>query len=1151
MTDTKSPKHSVTDLPKVKAKGRKRRIAKHVGLGTLVLMAVLGVAAVVLITVLVGKPIAAPDWLEQRIETRVNANLQGVRLTFDEAEIVVNKGWRPRARIRNVTLRTVTGDEIVKFSELEASLAMKPLWSGEVVPKKIELTGLFVTLRRDAQGQVSLSSGQGIGSGAARTVSLPGLIAAVDAAFGQPQLKALTNADIYGVTLRYEDVLADRAWTADGGRFRLTRTGEDLAVSADLALLSGGTGVATVEANYSSRIGSAVADFGVTMEDVAAADIAAQGPAFAWLNALRAPISGALRTGVLADGKLAPISATLRIGKGVLQPNNETRPIPFASARTYLNYNPATRVLRFDELSVVSKWVTGRVEGQAIVGGGPDEAGQVDTLIGQFAASDLKFNPRDLYAEPVVLDGANLDFRLDLNPFRVTLGQMLVSDQGQWLRASGSFVAEREGWRFALDAQVDELAPERLLALWPEKLIVKTREWVSENLLAGRLREVDLALRGAPNAPMQSYLSFDFADADMRFMKTMPPIQQASGHASLLRNRFVASVDQGFVTAPQGGRVGVAGSSFIIPDVTVKDGAPAIARLETTSTVTAALSLLDQEPLFVMDKADLPVGLADGRVTLDGTIALPLKKQLQPGEVTYSVTGTLADVRTDALVPNETLAASALKLSADNDGVRVSGQGRLGNVPFDVAWDQPLGVEAKGGSQVRGTVEISQATLDEFNITLPPGSVRGKGVGQIVVDLPAKGGTPRMVLTSNLRGLSLRLAPLGWSKAAASAGSLRVEATLGARPEVTAISLEAAGLQARGTVTLDASGALQKASFSQVKVGNWMNAPVDIIGRGRSAAPEIRVRGGTIDLRTANFGADSAGGSGQSTGPLILSLDQLRITDTIALTGMQGTFSTAKGLDGKFTGKINGGAAVAGRVVPQNGRSAVRITSQDAGGVVASAGIIQNARGGDLNLTLLPVGQNGAFDGDLTIRNTRVKDAPAIADLLAAISIVGLLEQLSGDGIVFSEVDGSFRLTPNRMTLTKASATGPSLGISMDGTFDLNSSTLDMQGVVSPVYLLNGIGAIFTRKGEGLIGFNYRLTGPAAKPKVSVNPLSALTPGLFREIFRRPAPQVPDLEVPQGQSGSIVPEAFAPPPQQQITPAQEQRQRLDSPGYGR
>jgi hypothetical protein len=727
---------------------------------------------------------------------------------------------------------------------------------------------------------------------------------------------------------------------------------------------------------------------------------------------------------------------------------------------------------------------------------------------------------------------------------------MLVSDQGQWLRANGSLIAEREGWRFSLDAQVDELAPERLLALWPEKLIAPTRNWVSENLLAGRLREVDLALRGAPDTPMQSYLSFDYADAKVRFMKTMPPIEKASGHASLLRNRFVVSVDQGFVTAPQGGRVGMEGSSFIIPDVAVKDGAPAIARLETTSTVTAALSLLDQEPLRVMDKASLPVGLADGRVSLEGTIALPLIKKLQPGDVTYEVSGTLSDVRTDVLVPNETLAAPTLKLTATNDGVHVAGQGRLGNVPFDVTWDQPLGVEAKGGSQVRGTVEISQATLDEFNIDLPPGSIRGTGVGQIVVDLPTGGAAPRMVLTSNLRGLTMRLAPLGWSKAAGTAGTLRVAATLGTRPEVTAISLNAAGLSATGAVNLNASGGLERASFSQVKVGSWMNAPVDIVGRGRNVAPEIRVRGGTIDLRTANFGSDNAGGSGQSAGPLVLALDSLRITDTISLTGMQGTFNTAKGLDGTFTGRINGGAAVAGRVVPQNGRSAVRVTSQDAGGVVASAGIIQNARGGELNLTLLPVGQNGAFDGELTIRNTRVKNAPAIADLLAAISIVGLLEQLSGDGIVFGNVEGSFRLTPNRMTLTKASATGPSLGISMDGIYNLNDSTLDMQGVVSPVYLLNGIGAIFTRKGEGLIGFNYRLTGPAAKPNVSVNPLSALTPGLFREIFRRPPPEVPALESPQGQSGGTVPEAFVP-PKTELTPAQLRRQRLDSAQGGR
>jgi hypothetical protein len=74
-----------------------------------------------------------------------------------------------------------------------------------------------------------------------------------------------------------------------------------------------------------------------------------------------------------------------------------------------------------------------------------------------------------------------------------------------------------------------------------------------------------------------------------------------------------------------------------------------------------------------------------------------------------------------------------------------------------------------------------------------------------------------------------------------------------------------------------------------------------------------------------------------------------------------------------------------------------------------------------------------------------------------------------------------------------------------------------MRGVVSPIYLLNGIGSVLTRKGEGLFGFAYRLKGTAADPDVSVNPLSILTPGMFRDLFRAPAPKLP--ATPNGGGG--------------------------------
>ncbi|MDX1782222.1 MAG: hypothetical protein R3256_13020, partial [Thalassovita sp.] len=108
----------------------------------------------------------------------------------------------------------------------------------------------------------------------------------------------------------------------------------------------------------------------------------------------------------------------------------------------------------------------------------------------------------------------------------------------------------------------------------------------------------------------------------------------------------------------------------------------------------------------------------------------------------------------------------------------------------------------------------------------------------------------------------------------------------------------------------------------------------------------------------------------------------------------------------------------------------------------------------------------------------------------------------------FNEVEAKFRLTPERLILRRGSAIGASMGLSIDGIYDFGKQEMDFQGVLSPIYALNALGSILTRKGEGLIGFNYTLRGGPERPSVQVNPLSIFTPGMFRDIFRRPPPKV-------------------------------------------
>ncbi|HSF63061.1 MAG TPA: AsmA-like C-terminal region-containing protein, partial [Paracoccaceae bacterium] len=216
---------------------------------------------------------------------------------------------------------------------------------------------------------------------------------------------------------------------------------------------------------------------------------------------------------------------------------------------------------------------------------------------------------------------------------------------------------------------------------------------------------------------------------------------------------------------------------------------------------------------------------------------------------------------------------------------------------------------------------------------------------------------------------------------------------------------------------------------------------------------------------------------------------------------------TAGGFTGRFAGRINGQAPVEGQVAPSTHGSMVRVTSADGGAVLSAAGIFPNARGGQLDMTLTPLEQGG-YTGDATLSDVRIRNAPVLAELLSAVSIVGLLEQLNGSGILFTDADARFRLTSGGVDIRRAAAVGASMGVSLAGVYRAETRQLDMQGVISPLYLVNGIGAILTRRGEGLFGVNYRITGPTADPNVTVNPLSILTPGMFREIFRRPPPRI-------------------------------------------
>ncbi|MGJ8590873.1 MAG: DUF3971 domain-containing protein, partial [Yoonia sp.] len=638
---------------------------------------------------LIRSPIVVPQWIEARIEARMAQDVPTAKVEFGEMVLIVDEGWRPRIRLQDVSILTPQGAELAAFREVRASFSARSLLQGQIKLRDLALSGIVADLRRDPDGRVALRASTAPAPAERRAATMPQLIGQLDALLQRPGLSRLRSVDVRALTLRYTDLQSERVWTADGGRLRLNRDDDTLRISADLAVLGGGASVATLAANYTSTLGDTAAQFGVTFDGVDAGDIAVQSPAFAWLKVLRAPISGSVRSSIDEDGSFEPLNASLQIGSGVVQPNASAKPIPFDGVRSYFSYHPDQQLLQFDELAVSSQWVSGRIEGDATIGG--LENGKLSDLTAQIRMRDLVANPADVYAQPISIDGADLDVQIKLSPFSVTVGRMDIHDADTTLNVSGELDAGPDGWRVALDAGLNEILPERVLELWPENVKPKTRKWVAENVYAGTLTDVDVAFRLAPDAPPHTYLAFDFNDAEARFLRSMPHLKHASGHASLLKNRFVASVDTGQITAPQGGDVMIRGSSFIMPDVTIKDTPPGIVRLNSSAPIEAVLALLNLPPLMAMDKANLPVALAQGTADLSGTLSFPIKKGSDPKLTIFDISGDLRDVQSDVLVKDHRLSADRLSVVASNANITIKGQGDVDGVGFDGGWSKPLG----------------------------------------------------------------------------------------------------------------------------------------------------------------------------------------------------------------------------------------------------------------------------------------------------------------------------------------------------------------------------------------------------------------------------------------------------------------------------
>jgi hypothetical protein len=190
--------------------------------------------------------------------------------------------------------------------------------------------------------------------------------------------------------------------------------------------------------------------------------------------------------------------------------------------------------------------------------------------------------------------------------------------------------------------------------------------------------------------------------------------------------------------------------------------------------------------------------------------------------------------------------------------------------------------------------------------------------------------------------------------------------------------------------------------------------------------------------------------------------------------------------------------------------------ARDAGAAFRLVGFYPSVEGGEASLKVnLDAGGAGTKSGTLWARNFVVLGDSVVNDVLTDPNSAAVLgpsqrkQQVTRQRIAFNQLRVPFSVGDGKFRLKDAYMNGPMLGATMRGTVDFKAQIVELGGTYVPLYGLNSalgsipiLGRVLVgRQGEGVVGITFAIKGKLDDPTVLVNPMSVMTPGIFRQIF--------------------------------------------------
>jgi hypothetical protein len=1139
---------------------RHRRLIRRVGIGSGVLAGILIIGLAALWWRLTSGPIqldAFTPWLVAAIEDNFGSR-EHVEVGGTQIERTENGG--AAVRVRDIVVRDPDGTVVASAPKAEIRVSGLSLFSGHMRAESLNLVGAELAVRIEQNGAVTVfASGAdkhplatakvapttgptGVGAAQSpRQSKLPNApaptVSSSVSALTPPRpasdsiaalltwIDGIGESGLDGHDLR-ELGLKDGSLTVDDKRTGKRWTFHDISLSLERP--HGGGVVVTVGSSNADHPWALTASIKPTREGYRSIALEARQVAVSDLllatrlddGSIRTnlPVSASLRGEIGPDGVPQSLAGRIVADTGFISDSDDADGrIDIDRAEFKINWDSASRLL-----SVPFQILSGgnRITLMGEVQGPPQSPGPWLFKIG---GGTVVLNMPAAQSEPLILNRITVSGNFDPLKKRITVDGGDVGNTEVGVAMSGTADYSSGDLRLAAGVAGTRMSVDALKRLWPAFVAPKVRDWFYAHLLSGNVERLVIAV----NAPLNSLrasgppipddgLSVDaFATNCVIWpVQGLPPLHDADLTVHIVGRDAQVALGKATADMPSGRKLVLSSGLFEVPD-TGPHEPPANVHFKIDGPVPAAAELLAMDRL--RDASGVPFDPATTRGTMSALVALgmPLKPDLPPGSTAYNIAVDATNFSAERMIMGQKVEATALKVSANNQGFAIKGDVKIGGAPASLDY-------RKLRSEDTADVHI-QGMLDENirnNLSLDPG---GTISGAIPIDLTGKVGTTgerdgRFAVTADLTSAQIDGFLPGWVKQ--SGKPARATFMLTTKPQsihIDDLLIEGTGTGVRGVVDLDGQGDLLSANFPSYGFsdGDRTSLKVDRMSDG---ALRVVMRGDAYDGRGVVKAMTSAPPSGQSSRKespdvdLDMKLGAVLGFNGEALRGVELKMSRRAGEVRSlgFNAKIGRNGVLTGELKGRSGaRQVVDLQTNDAGALFRFADIYSRMNGGQMQTMMeAPSANNPVQLGTMTVRNFSVHDESQLEQAVQA----GPQPPRGSNNMDFSSMKVDFTRSQGRLVLHDGVVRGPVLGGTIDGLIDYAGDQVHLRGTLIPLYGANNllgqipvVGLFMGGDKEGLLGVTYEVVGKPGTPILHVNPLSALAPGLLRKVFEFPA----------------------------------------------